>query len=453
MQTLLQSLISIGALTACMTIFRFGRYISPRVGLWTASLIGVVSIAAQIGSTSIAALYVGRLLLGFSNGFYSTYATVYIGESTPANLRGATIGMVVFQINFGSLIGILVDTNTTKAFTSRLAYQIPLAIMFVIPAVLSIGLIFLPETPRYYVSKGQDDKAAEAIRRLRRVTDEDQLREDVTIMKMAWLEENQTRSKTHTMDAFRGTDLRRTLLSIAAAVAQVATGIHFLAAFSVYFLAQARIGNPFMWVTISLAISLTGNILAFPALRFFDRRHLLMVTSSVNTLGMLGMAITYTVLHVGSPTAGWLLVGISTFFVWVYGVGQGPVLWALQTEIPSQRLRAQTVGFSQGAAFIVSWLSAYTAPYFINPAALNWGPRYCYIWAGGNLALAVFTFFLFPETKGRSLEQLDELFEQRLPAWKFKAYVTNLQPADADNSEVQRDTKSGGEVAEIESRA
>lgn len=451
MQTLLQSLISLGALAACITIFKFGSSISPRVGLWIASIAGVISIAAQIGSVNIAALYVGRVLLGFSNGFYSTYSAIYIGESTPAYLRGAAIGMVVLQINLGALIGILVD-NYTQARTSRLSYQIPLAVMFVIPVLITIGLIFLPETPRYYISKGQDDKAEEAIRRLRRVADEAQLREDIAIMKNGWLAETEMRSSTSLLDAFRGTDLRRTLLSIAAAVAQAATGINFISSFSVYFFVQARIGNPFMWVMVSIAIALTGNMLSFPAVRFFDRRHLLIAASVLNSAGMLGMGIAYTVSPLGSPTAGKVLVGLSIIFVWAYGLGQGPVLWALQTEIPSQRLRAQTVGFSQGTSFLAAWLSSFCTPYFINPEALNWGPKYCYIWAGSNLILAIFVFFFIPETRGRSLEQLDELFDKKLAAWKFRTYITDLQQADTDNFVVRKDTKDDLEVAEVENR-
>jgi MFS family permease len=450
-QTLLQSLISLGSLAACIAIFKFGSSISPRVGLWTASVVGIASVVAQIASTHIAALYVGRILLGVSNGFYSTYSAVYIGESTPAYLRGAAIGLVVLQINLGALIGIVVD-NTTQTRLSRLSYQIPLAIMFVIPVLMTIGLLFLPETPRYYISKGQDDKAAAAIRKLRGISDEAQINEDITIMKNAWLEETEMRSKTHLLDAFRGTDLRRTLLSIAAAVAQAATGIYFIAAFSVYFFVQARIGSPFMWVTVSIAIAVTGNMLSFPVVRFFDRRHLLIGASTLNAAAMLGMAIAYNVSPLGSPTAGKVLVGLSIVFTWVYGVGQGPVLWALQTEIPAQRLRAQTVGFSQGSAFLASWLSAYCSPYFINPEALNWGPKYCYIWAGSNFILAVFTFFFVPETRGRSLEQLDELFDKRLSAWKFRTYVTDLQQADTDDYAVRKDTKDEIAVSEVENR-
>jgi MFS family permease len=440
---------NIGALVACIIIFKFGNLISPRVGLWIASFTSAVSVAIQIGSVHIAALYVSRILLGFSNGFFNTYSVIYIGESAPAYLRGPVIGMVTFQTSFGALIGILVD-NYTQVHLGRISYQIPLAIMFAVPALMSIGLVFLPETPRYYISKGQHEKAAAAIRKLRGLNDEAQLREDVMIMKNSWAAETELNSSVRLLDAFRGTDLRRSLLSIAAAVSQTATGMIFISAFSVYFYVQAQIGSPFVWVMVGLAIALTGNMLSFPAIRYINRRGLLSTASLLNSAVMFGMAIVYTVAKTGSPAAGKTLVGLSIIFTWVYGVGQGPVLWAIQTEIPSQRLRSQTVGFAQGVSFVSAWLSSYCTPYFINPESLNWGPKYCYIWGGSNLILALFVFFFVPETRGRGLEQLDELFEKRVPAWKFSAYVTDLQQADADDLTTSDNKKHYMEEGHVE---
>ncbi len=129
-QTLIQSLINVGTLVSCLFMFKFGARMSPRTGLWTASVFGVVSIAAQIGSQNLAALYVGRVVLGISNGF-------------------------------------------------------PLGVMFVVPVLISAARFFLAETPRYYVARDQEDRAVAAIRKLRGVKDEEQLR------KNAWLEEQE----------------------------------------------------------------------------------------------------------------------------------------------------------------------------------------------------------------------------------------------------------------------
>ena len=444
-------MLALGSLIGCLLIFRFGKHISSRVGLWIASACTMVSLAIQIGSTHIAALYVGRIILGFSNGFYLSYSVIYMGEAAPAFLRGPIIGMVIFHTSFGGLLAILTD-NYSKEYLGRQSYQIPLAVMFAIPVVISVGLFFLPESPRYYVTKGREADAAAAIRKLRGLTDEHQINEDVAALKRAWEAENELRSEVSILDVFRGTDLRRTLISVAMGLGQTASGMGFLSGFSVYFFTMARIGQPFVWVMVNLAIALTGNILAFPAARFIRRRWLLTGCSLINAGFLTAMAIVYTVNPVNSANNGKALVGLTICFVWVYGFGQGPTMWALEAEIPSQRLRSQTVGLATVAKFVSAWLSSYCSPYFINPQSLNWGPKYCYIWGGANLLLAGFAFCFVPETKGRSLEQLDELFEKRISTFKFSSYVTDLQQLDTENHLFGNEggVKKAGMATEIE---
>jgi hypothetical protein len=162
----------------------------------------------------------------------------------------------------------------------------------------------------------------------------------------------------------------------------------------------------------------------------FGRRELLVVASVLSSAMMFGMAVVYTVSGGHSSGASKALVALSIVYTWVYGIGQGPVLWALGTEIPSQRLRSQTVGTASGLNFVVGWLMSFFTPYFINPEHLGWGPKYGYIWGGSNLVVALWAFFFVPETKGRSLEQLDELFEKGVGARQFASFVLERQLVD-----------------------
>jgi SP family sugar:H+ symporter-like MFS transporter len=422
---------NLGGLTAAFGVYALGPRASRRVGLWITCVIGVIAISIQIGPTTLGALYAGRFLLGISNGFYLTFSVTYMSEIAPAHLRGSVVGLVTFHTSFGALIGILIE-NYTSVYLERKSYQIPLAVMYPIPVCMAVILIFLPDTPRYYISRGKHDAAVASIRKTRGITDMSRILAEVADIQNAWDTEQELHKDARIMDMFRGCDLRRTLITFGASIGQTASGILFLASYSVYFYVQARIGSPFVWVMIGLAIALTGNLGAFPAMRFFGRRPLLIVCSILSSITMFGMAIVYTKSAVGAPTAGKALVALSILFTWIYGFGQGPVLWAITSETPSQRLRSQTVGIANGLNFIFGWLCSFCTPYFINPTSLNWGPKYGYIWGASNLILALWVFFFVPETKGRSLEQLDELFEKRVPTWKFARYVTEHHIVDAD---------------------
>jgi MFS transporter, SP family, sugar:H+ symporter len=97
-----------------------------------------------------------------------------------------------------------------------------------------------------------------------------------------------------------------------------------------------------------IAIGMTGNALAFPAMRYFYRRHLLLFFSLMSSIFMFAIAIIYTKAPVGNISAGKALVGCSIVYTWMYDIGQGPVMWAIQTEVPSQRLRSRTVALASG---------------------------------------------------------------------------------------------------------
>ncbi|KAE8453326.1 hypothetical protein EG329_011393 [Mollisiaceae sp. DMI_Dod_QoI] len=421
-QTLIQSLMCVGNLVASLFIFAYGSTLSRRLGLWLAALCSILAISLQIFTTNLSALYVGRVILGISGGFFGTYSLTYMSEIAPTHLRGPIIGLVSLQGSLGALIGILVD-NYTQTISSRLSYQIPLAIMYLLPIIIGIGLFFIPDSPRYYVSISRPDLAYSSIRRLRGITDSTVLSSLVAEIEKGWQAELEINSSTSLKDIFMGHNLRRTLLSTGCAVAQTGSGMMFLASYAVYFYVQARVGNPFKWVMISISIGLTGNMLSFPLSRRVPRRVLLMTSTFLNSSLMFVMAIVYTLSAPKSATAGKVLVSLNILITWIYGSAQGPVLWALGTEIPCQRLRAQTVGFGMGVSSLVIWLCVYCSPYFINPEYLGWGPKYFYVWGTAGYITTLWVFLFMPETKGRSLEDLDELFERSVNARAFGKHV------------------------------
>lgn len=92
-------------------------------------------------------------------------------------------------------------------------------------------------------------------------------------------------------------------------------------------------------------------------------------------------------------------------------------------ELPNNQLRPFTYGLATALNFVGNWLGTFTAPYFINPAKLGWSAKYGYIWFGTNTLLVIFTLLFIPETRDRTLEEIHEMFENKVPTHKFKKYV------------------------------
>lgn len=147
---------------------------------------------------------------------------------------------------------------------------------------------------------------------------------------------------------------------------------------------------------------------------------------------MLIMAIVYTVPGVPKDGAGISLVIIVSVYVFAFNFGLEPYVYLVAGELPAQNLRGYTVGLASAVSFAFAWLCAFTTPYYINPKQLNWGPKYGYIWFGSGLIVTLFVYFYLPEVRGRSLEDIDEMFRNGVPTKQFQNYIC-VESVEAKN--------------------
>jgi MFS transporter, SP family, sugar:H+ symporter len=144
-------------------------------------------------------------------------------------------------------------------------------------------------------------------------------------------------------------------------------------------------------------------------IRLLAHRLLLLLGTMLCGIAHLVTGITYTV-DPNSITTGKTLVVTSFIFIFSYSGSVGPYAWLVAMETSSSRLRAWTVGLGAAMNFILGWVVTFTAPYFVNPANLNWGPKYAFVWFGSCAWVALFIVMVLPETKDRTLEESDEMW-------------------------------------------
>ncbi|EXJ76304.1 uncharacterized protein A1O5_00812 [Cladophialophora psammophila CBS 110553] len=119
-----------------------------------------------IATTSKGAIYFGRLLLGLSNGFLVTFSNIYVSEVAPAYLRGVLVALVSPWVSMGAILGAAID-NATKTRVDKSCYQLPTACLYIVPVLLSVGLFFVPESPRYLLFQRYEAKAKQSLVRVR----------------------------------------------------------------------------------------------------------------------------------------------------------------------------------------------------------------------------------------------------------------------------------------------
>lgn len=138
-----------------------------------------------------------------------------------------------------------------------------------------------------------------------------------------------------------------------------------------------------------------------------------------------------------STGAQWAIGALLIIFTFVYDISVGPVCYSLVAEIGSTRLRSKTVVLARNLYNVGGIVVGILNPYMLNTTAWNWGPKSGYLWFGTGMLGLVWSYFRLPEPKGRSYGELDILFEQRVPARKFKTTVV-------DEFEAERRTAAAG---------
>ncbi|PQE24887.1 general alpha-glucoside permease protein [Rutstroemia sp. NJR-2017a WRK4] len=340
------------------------------------------------------------------------------------------VGVSTYWITFGALIGNIID-NFTVSLSGRKSYIIPLGVILIMPGIIAIGLLFIPESPRWLLQTNKPKKAQAALKRLR--PHQEAIDEELAYMAVGINTEAEFSRNARFVDLWRDPiERRRALLAIGALCIQPASGATYIInsatlqlivlVYSTYFFEMAGIGTPFGDTCIMAGIGSFVLILNSMIIRKYGRRRMFLGWGMTFCgLSQLIMAAVYTA-HPNTNLTGKIIVGCTIIYLTFYNGTISTYSYLCCGEFPSQHFRTYTFGIAASISYVLGWLITFTAPYFINPGSLNWGPKYGYIWAGSCFIGALWVWLYLPEVKNRTFEEIDEMFKAGLPARRFRKY-------------------------------
>lgn len=209
---------------------------------------------------------------------------------------------------------------------------------------------------------------------------------------------------------------------------------------------MSQVANPFGMSNILSVMGILAIVFnSLIVVRYGRRRVILMIGLALCGVFQLIMAVVYDK-QPGTTSTGQVLVAFTCVYMMSYNGMIATYAWLAGGELPSQRLRSYTFGLAAAVGFLFAWVTTFTAPYFINPESLNWGPRYGYIWFPSCVVATLWVYIFLPETKGRTLEEIDEMFEKGLPARRFRTHVCVGHVAAVN----AKDKEKAGSVKEVE---
>lgn len=243
-KSLITSILSAGTFFGALAGGAIADYLGRRLTILLACLIFAIGVAVQVGTNSVGGLVAGRLVAGLGVGGVSSVVILYVSEISPRRIRGLLVSAYQWAITIGLLVASVVDQGC-KDRKDGTSYRIPIALQFIWAAILACGLLLLPESPRYYVSRNRMDDALRSLERVRgQPGSHPAIQGELAEIKANYDYEMRIASSSWA-DCFRGGlsprgNLRRVIAGMALQMFQQWTGINFICMLLSYDISHAH---------------------------------------------------------------------------------------------------------------------------------------------------------------------------------------------------------------------
>ncbi|KAF2763206.1 sugar transporter STL1 [Pseudovirgaria hyperparasitica] len=409
MTGLVTAVYDIGCAIGAVAAFVFGERIGRKKSIIAANVIVIIGAAIQTASYSYAQMVVARIIAGVGVGLSTVAVPILQSETLQAHNRGALLVVQSALIIIGVAIASWLCFATLHA-ESSLQWRFPVACQCLFSLIILAFCPFLPETPRWLASRGQNDKAREVISRLLdKPTDdaevEGQLNEILDAIAAESTEGEPTWSEVFT-NGTKTRNLHRVLLGMGPYMMNQWSGINALCYYLAYILQE------YLHYSQSMALILAGvaftqyAIFSWPPYFYIDRIGRRWSVMASSTACAVCMALLAGCLAAKTYAAA--AAGVAFMFIYLdcFTLGILPVSWSYSAEIQPLRVRnkATAVGvFSH-------WMSNFVVV-MVTPIGLeSIGGHYFWIWAVVCASFVPLTYFFGVETSGRTLEQIDQMF-------------------------------------------
>ncbi|KAI8931976.1 hypothetical protein NX059_010872 [Plenodomus lindquistii] len=434
---------------------RFGR----RGSIEIAVVIFTLGSALQAGAVNVPMAFAGRGVAGFAVGMLTMIVPMYMSEVSTAVIRGTLVVLQQLSITLGILVSYWLEYGTQyiggtrcdpdTAYTggtaaertfdpytdvpsggctgqSDASWRVPFALQIVPGLVLGIGMMFFPESPRYYCMRDNEEAGIRALARVRRrdPDDEELQKEYLAIKAEVMFEQTYNREKFpgksgvtlylagYTTLFSTWPSFKRTAIGCTVMFFQQFIGCNAIIYYAPTIFGQLGLSGKTTGLLATGVYGIVNTLSTLPALFLIDkvgRRPLLLCGAAGTCISLLiigGVIGGYGSTLKDHPAAGW--TGIA--FVYIYDVNfsysWAPIGWVLPSEIYNLGNRSKAMSLTTSSTWMCNFIIGLVTPDMLEK--IGYG-TYLFFAAFALIAF-VFTWFIIPETKGKTLEEMDAVF-------------------------------------------
>jgi sugar porter (SP) family MFS transporter len=390
--------LSVGAIVGALLSGRVNERLGRRRTIMVAAVIVIVGTVAATFSPTFLLLVISRLVIGLGIGLSSSTVPTYLSELAPAKVRGAMGALNQIFIVLGILIAFLVSYGLGPSSNWRLMFA-----GAIVPAVILLfGLNIMPESPRWLLKNGREDEARSVLVSAHGSAADIDTELD-TIREVVRLDTEKGRFR----DLLQPWVRPMLVVAMLLAIGQQFSGVN---AINAYF--------PTMLISLGFATQaalLSGVLLGVTKFLFtawvvfvvdrWGRKPLLLIGNVIMVITL--SAAGWVVLGVkDTGTVGILMLILMVLYLVGYELGWGAVVWVMMAEVFPLKARSAGMGIASVVLWAATGIVSAVFPIMSDPKALGIGGS-MFVFAGINVVLFALTKWLVPETKGRSLEEIE----------------------------------------------
>ncbi|ANE02925.1 sugar porter family MFS transporter [Corynebacterium crudilactis] len=356
---------------------------------------------------SFAVMVVGRVLLGLAVGGASTVVPVYLAELAPFEIRGSLAGRNELMIVVGQLAAFIINAVIGNVFGHHDGvWRYMLAIAAVPAIALFFGMLRVPESPRWLVERGRIDEARAVLETIRPL---DRAHAEVAEVEHLAKEENTISDKSMSLKEILSSKwlVRILLVGIGLGVAQQLTGINSIMYYGQIVLIEAGFSENAALIA-NIAPGVIAVVGAFIALWMMDRvnrRTTLLIGYSLTTISHILIGIASVLFPVGDPLRPYIILTLVVVFVGSMQTFLNVATWVMLSELFPLAMRGSAIGIS---VFFLWMANAFLGLFFPTIMEAVGLTGTFFMFAGIGLVALVFIYTQVPETRGRTLEEIDQ---------------------------------------------
>ncbi|SCU95671.1 LAMI_0F03246g1_1 [Lachancea mirantina] len=429
---LIVAIFNIGCAIGGLTLGKLGDLYGRRKGLMAVIIVYGIGIAIQISSSRKWFQYfIGRIVSGLGVGGIAVLSPALISETSPKHLRGTCVSFYQLMITLGIFVGYCTNYGT-KSYTNSVQWRLPLGLCFLWAIFMVSGMVMVPESPRYLVEVGKVEEARRSIAKSNKLNEEEPgVTAEIELIS-AGIEAERAAGNATFGELFssKGKILQRVVMGVMIQSLQQLTGNNYFFYYGTTIFKAVGLEDPFETSIVLGVVNFASTFVGLYTVEKYGRRNCLLWGSACMSVCFVVFAtVGVTKLwpngkeQPSSVSAGNCMIVFTCLFIFFFATTWAPIAYVIVAESYPLRVKNRAMAIAVGSNWVWGFIIGFCTPFITT--AINF--YYGYVFMGCLVFSFVYVFFFVCETKGLTLEEVNEMYEDAVLPWKSASWIPSLK--------------------------